>query len=151
MKLYRSSIEFRSKFAGPCAQGVWDPVIIPRPMSRAVLFVPSTLSWASLGPLDPKVCSSTATRRILGGSWRLLGGLSLWVATFCTLKKRRVLPFDLRLGGARTDQGPQHTHHIPQLIVPWPYFSPHALFFDIFLKKASLNIPYTRVIYRTLE
>ena len=55
-------------FAGPCAQGVWDPVIIPRPMSRAVLFVPSTLSWASMGPLDPKVCSLTATRRILGGS-----------------------------------------------------------------------------------
>ena len=83
--------------------------------------------------------------------WRLLGGVSLWVATFCTLKKRRVLPFDLHLGGARTDQGRQHTHHIPQLMVSWPNFSPHALFFHICLKNASLNIPYTRVIYRTLE
>ena len=95
-----------------------------------------------------------APRRILGGSladpWRILGGLSLWVATFCTLKKRRVLPFDLHLGRARTDQGRQHTHHIPQLIVSWPNFSPHAFFFHIFLKKACLSIPYTRVIYLSL-
>ena len=81
---------------------------------------------------------------------RMVGGFPLWVATFCTLKKRRVLPFDLHLGGARTDQGRQHTHHIPQLMVSWPNFSPHALFFHIFLKNASLNIPYTRVRYRTL-
>ena len=74
----------------------------------------------------------------LAAPWRLLGGLSLWVATFCTLKKRRVLPFDLHLGGARTDQGPQHTHHIPQLMVSWPIFSPHALFFHLFLKKCFL-------------
>ena len=64
----------------------------------------------------------------LAAPWRLLGGLSLWVATFCTLKKRRVLPFDLHLGRARTDQGRQHTHHIAQLIVSWPIFSTHAQF-----------------------
>ena len=88
----------------------------------------------------------------------LLAGYSLatcWIAVdrreFFTMKKRRVLPFDLHLGGARTDQGPQHTHHIPQLMVPWPNFSPHALFFHIVLKNASLDLPYTRVIYRTLE
>ena len=68
----------------------------------------------------------------------MVGALSLWVATFCTLKKRRALPFDLHLGGARTDQGPQHTHHIPQLMVSWPIFSPHALFFHLFLKKCFL-------------
>ena len=61
-------LSYGSKFAGPCAHGVWDPVFIPRPMSRAVLFVLSSLSWASLGPLDPKVCSLTAPWRLLGGS-----------------------------------------------------------------------------------
>ena len=45
-----------------------------------------------------------------------------------TMKKRRVLPFDLHLGRARTDQGRQHTHHIVQLIVPCSNFSLHALF-----------------------
>ena len=59
---------------------------------------------------------------------RLPGAFPLWVATFCTLKKRRVLPFDLHLGRARTDQGRQHTHHGAQLIVSWLNFSPHALF-----------------------
>ena len=77
--------------------------------------------------------------RILGGSLadprRIPGGLSLWVATYGTLKKRRVLPFDLHLGGARTDQGRQHTHHIPQLMVSWPNFSPHAFFFHILFEK----------------
>ena len=47
---------------------------------------------------------------------------------FFTMKKRRVLPFDLHMGRARTDQGSQHTHHIAQLIVPWTSFSPHTLF-----------------------
>ena len=35
-------------------------------------------------------------------------------------KKRRGLPSDLNLGRMRTDQGRQHTHHIPQPIVSWP-------------------------------
>ena len=82
-----------------------------------------------------------APRRIPGGSladpWRLPGGLPLWVATFCTLKKRRVLPFDLRLGGARTDQGPQLLHYIRQLTVFCPTFGYMNYFFMIFLKMCS--------------
>ena len=69
-----------------------------------------------LGALDPK-------------SVLLAGYLLIPVdrREFFTMKKRRVLPFDLHLGRARTDQGRQHTHHIPQLIVSWRNFSPHAL------------------------
>ena len=36
------------------------------------------------------------------------------VATFLILKKPFVLLYNLHLEHARTDQGPQHTHHIPQ-------------------------------------
>ena len=122
-------------FAGPCAQGVLDPVIIPCPISRRpFLFYGS--SCASLGALDPKVCSSVAPR------W-LPVGLSLWVATFGTLKKRAVSPYDLNLEPSRTDQGPQHTHHIPththhipQLMVFWSIFPIHATFGHHFSKKS---------------
>ena len=87
--------------------------------------------------LPPRLAWPEAGSRVTVPSWKS--------------KKRRVLPFDLHLGRARTDQGRQHTHHIGQLMVPWPNSSPHALILHIFLKISSLNIPYTTVIYRTLE
>ena len=142
-KFYCKSID--SLFAGPCAQGVWDPVIIPRPMSRAVLFVPSTLSWASLGPLDPKVCSLAAGRRLVGGS-----------LVDCRYGSRPFVHssgFTLRFAFGWRANGPR-----PPTYPPYPptygfmaQFFTTCIIFSYFLKKASLNIPYTRVIYRTLE
>ena len=119
-----SKVATLCKFAGRCAQGVLDPLMIPGP--RAVL-VPYSLSSASLGPLDPKVCSSPATRP-------LPARLPLWVATFFYCSRSGKTGF----GRARTDQGPQHTHYIRHLVASWSHFSPHALFFHIFLKKCFL-------------
>ena len=107
-----------NKFAGPCAQGVLDPVMIPCPMSLscAVLF-------CSIGSFSIRTSPRGIGSQKYAPCW-----LPLSVATFFTLKKRRVLPFDLHMGRARTDQGRQHTHHIPQLIVSWSNLSPQALF-----------------------
>ena len=67
------------KFAGPCAQGVLDPVIVPCPMSLgcAVLFVlikDYAFLRASAHESVPLAGYSPATRR-------LPAGFPLWVAT----------------------------------------------------------------------
>ena len=71
------------QFAGPCAQGVLDPVMIPCPMSLgcAVLFcsIGYFLIRSFLGALDPK--SVLLAGYLLATCW-LLVGLSLTVANF---------------------------------------------------------------------
>ena len=68
----------KTKFAGPCAQGVLDPVIVPRPMShgRSVLFdlfEDNAFIGTSAHESVPLAGYSLATRR-------LPAGFPLWVA-----------------------------------------------------------------------
>ena len=53
---------------------------------------------------------------------------------FCSLHG----PLELNLEPTRTDQGPQLTHYIRQLIASWSNFSPYALCFHMPLKKCFL-------------
>ena len=65
------------KFAGPCAQGVLDPVIVPRPMSQGrdgLFWLKNLLIWAFLGTSAhesvPPVGYLLATRWLLVGYLR---------------------------------------------------------------------------------
>ena len=68
------------KFAGPCAQGVLDPIIVPRPMSQGcdgLFWLKNLLIWAFLGTSAHE--SVPLAGYLLATRW-LLVGLLLWVA-----------------------------------------------------------------------
>ena len=68
------------KFAGPCAQGVLDPLIVPRPMSQGcdgLFWLKNLLIWAFLGT---SAHESVPLAGYPPATCRLLAGLSLWVA-----------------------------------------------------------------------
>ena len=55
----------KEKFAGPCAQGVLDTLMIPRPMHLLLFLEPFLIVVP--GPRIVKVCHSTAPRPLLAG------------------------------------------------------------------------------------
>ena len=68
------------KFAGPCAPGLLDPVIVPRPMSQGcagLFWLKNLLIWAFLGT---SAHESVPLAGDLPATCRLPAGLSLWVA-----------------------------------------------------------------------
>ena len=68
------------KFAGPCAQGVLDPVMIPCPISQGcdrLFWLKNLLIWAFLGTSAHE--SVPLVGYLLATCW-LLAGLPLWVA-----------------------------------------------------------------------